>query len=172
MPRKKLIPDSAVLTETLLLLADGGARAVSFATVSKATGLAGPTLVQRFGTREAMLRAAISLGWQRLEAETAHAESEAPLTAKGALALLKALGGDLTLEPAQLLTGLEDAGLRQQAQGWRAQVEAALALRLGGGVKGRESAEMLFALWQGQRLWQATGSGSLRLKDALKRLTD
>ena len=56
------------------------------------------------------------------------------------------------------------------AQGW-ARVENALALRPGGGSKGREAAALLFAAWQGQLLWQPAGGKAFRLKDALKRLT-
>ena len=50
-------------------------------------------------------------------------------------------------------------------------VESALALRLGGGQKARESAALLFAAWQGQSLWSKTGEQTVRLKDAVKRLT-
>ncbi|WP_151717361.1 TetR family transcriptional regulator [Gemmobacter serpentinus] len=172
MPRKKLISDSAVLTATLRLLTDTGARGVSFATVAQATGLAAPTLVQRFTTRDAMLRAAISQGWQQLETETTQFESACPLNGKGALALLKALGGDLSISPMLLLTADDDPGLRAQAESWRAQVETALALRIGGGPKGREAAAALFALWQGQLLWQEASGKPVRLKDVLKRLSD
>ena len=47
----------------------------------------------------------------------------------------------------------------------------ALAVRLGGGAKGREAAALLFAAWQGQMLWLAVGGRGFKLKDAVKRLT-
>ncbi|MFD1808173.1 TetR family transcriptional regulator [Gemmobacter lanyuensis] len=83
MARKKIIPDAKVHAEILRLLAQGGDRAVSFATVAQATGLAGPTLVQRFGSREGMVHTALMAGWAELEDQTAQAEAAAPLTAKG-----------------------------------------------------------------------------------------
>ena len=168
MARRKLIPDAAVCTEIHRLLAEGGERAVSFSAVAQATGLAGPTLVQRFGAREEMLRLALAAAWDRLEAETRSAETLAPLNAKGAQALLKALD---TLDVALLAADFRDETLRARAESWRAQVETALALRLGGGAQGREAAAILFAAWQGQILWQTAGGKGFRLKEALKRLT-
>lgn len=168
MARKKLIPDAAVFAEIHRLLAEGGDRAVSFSAVAQATGLAGPTLVQRFGAREDMLRAALTAAWDQLEAETRNAEAEAPLNAKGAQSFLKALD---SLDVALLAADFRDEALRARAESWRAQVETALALRLGGGGQGREAAAILFAAWQGQILWQAAGGKGFRLKEAVKRLT-
>ena len=172
MARTKLIPDLVVFAAIRRLLAEGGDRAVSFATVAQACGLAAPTLVQRFATREAMLRAALNAAWDRLEAETRAAEAEAPLSPKGAQALLKALGADApeATDLSLLAADFRDDALRLRAEGWRAQVEAALALRLGGGTQGREAAAILFAAWQGQMLWHPAGGKGFRLKDALKRL--
>ena len=78
MARTKLIPDLVVFAAIRRLLAEGGDRAVSFATVAQACGLAAPTLVQRFATREAMLRAALNAAWDQLEAETRAARDGAP----------------------------------------------------------------------------------------------
>jgi len=141
--------------------------------VARATGLAAPTLVQRYGSRDGMLRAALMAAWDDLDAATATAEADAALTAKGALALLKALDGNNS-DPAGiglLAADFRDPVLRARASAWRLRVEVALASRLGGGAKGRETAALLFAVWQGQTLWQAAGERSFRLKDALKRLT-
>ncbi|TKA94746.1 transcriptional regulator, partial [Cereibacter changlensis] len=52
----------------------------------------------------------------------------------------------------------------------RARVEAALALRLGGGTKGREAASLMFSAWQGQMLWQDAGGRGFKLKEAAKRV--
>ncbi|MDZ7910016.1 MAG: TetR family transcriptional regulator [Gemmobacter sp.] len=174
MPRKKLIPDLAVFAAIRQLLAQGGEKSVSFSTVAQATGLAPPTLVQRFGSRDAMLHHALSAAWTELEATTRAAEEQAPLNAKGAQAFLKALGADApeTADLTLLAADFRDPLLRARAEAWRAQVESALALRLGGGAKGRETAALLFAAWQGQLLWQMAGGKGFRLKDALKRLTD
>ncbi|MFN3724262.1 MAG: hypothetical protein ACK4VZ_14575, partial [Paracoccaceae bacterium] len=66
---------------------------------------------------------------------------------------------------------LEDPTLRHRAIAWRVRVEQALTVRLGGGAKGREAASLLFAVWQGQMMWQVAGDRGFKLKDAVKRLT-
>jgi len=170
MPRPRIIPDLTVFAETRRLLAAGGDKAVSFATVAQATGLAPPTLVQRFGSRDAMVSAALHAAWAAIEARTTEAEAEAPLGAKGALALLKALGAEAP-DLALLAADFRDPALRERAANWRARVEAALALRLGGGDKGRDIAALLFAAWQGQMLWHPAGGKAFRLKDALRRFS-
>ena len=172
MSRSRIIPDAEVFTAIRALLAAGGEKAVAFSTVARTTGLAAPTLVQRYGSRDGMLRAALMAAWDALDAATAAAEAEAPLSAKGALGLLKALGAEAS-EPSDitlLAADFRDPLLRARAGAWRARVEAALATRLGGGAKGREAAGLLFAVWQGQVLWQAAGEKTFRLKDAVKRL--
>ena len=172
MSRSRTIPDTEVFTAIRALLAAGGEKAVAFSSVARATGLAAPTLVQRYGARDAMLRAALMAAWDDLAAATAKAETDAPLSSKGALALLKTLGAE-DGEPANitlLAADFRDPVLRARAADWRGRIEAALALRLGGGAKGREAAGLLFAVWQGQVLWQAAGEKTFRLKDAVKRL--
>lgn len=169
MARLKTIPDAEVFATIRQLLAAGGEKAVTFSSVAQATRLAAPTLVQRFATREAMLRAALAAGWDLLDTATTQAVAEAPISAKGAQGLLKALsvdpagGMDLSL----LAADLRDPELRARAIGWRARVEAALAARLGDGP----AAAMLFAMWQGQVLWRTAGGKGFHLKDAVKRIS-
>ncbi|MFN4193882.1 MAG: transcriptional regulator [Tabrizicola sp.] len=166
MPRKRIIPDTQVYSIIQRLLDDGGDKAVSFGTVATATGLAPPTLVQRYGSRDAMVRAARLAFWDALESRTA--EAVAATAGKGPQGLLKAIG---PVGATSIAADLRDPDLAQRAAGWRAQVEAALADRLGSGGKARESAALLFAAWQGLALWSAAGPSDLRLKDAVKRLT-
>ncbi len=166
MPRQKTIPDTAIFASVCQMLASGGDRAVSFASVAAATGLAAPTLVQRFGSRDGMLRAARLAAWEAVEARTS--DAIARTADKGPQALLKAM---VPPDTAALVFDLRDPDLAQRAAVWRATVESALSLRLGTGGKARESAALLFAAWQGQALWSATGEGAFRLKDAIKRLT-
>lgn len=170
MPRKKIIPDTVVFATVLRLLAEHGDKAVAFRPVARATGLAAPTLVQRFGSVDGMIRAALIDGWDRLDRATDTAAQHAELSEKGAHRLLKALGPEAA-DLALLATGFRHATLRDRAAAWRQGVEHALALRLGGGAKGQEAAALLFALWQGQLLWQAAGGRAFRLKDAVRRLT-
>jgi AcrR family transcriptional regulator len=173
MPRQKIIPDTEVFATTRRLLAEQGDKAVGFASVARATGLAAPTLVQRYGSRDGMLRAALLAGWQALDDLTARAEAETPRAPKGAQDFLKLLGaenpeaGEMSL----LAADFRDPELRSRAEAWRNRVETALALRLGGGAKGREQAAILFAAWQGQLLWHPAGGKGFRLKDALKRIS-
>ena len=170
MPRTKTIPDIAIFTAVRGLLASGGDRSVSFATVAKATSLAPPTLVQRFASRDGMVKAALLAAWDTLDATTATAIGAT--ADKGPQSLLKALGDTTGGANRSLLTlDFRDEDLRLRAARWRATVESALALRLGSGVKGREAASLLFAAWQGQALWLAAGGSGFRLKDAVKRLT-
>jgi hypothetical protein len=166
MPRARTIPDDQVFAVIQRLLDRGGDKAVSFGTVATATGLAPPTLVQRYGSRDGMVRAARLAGWEALEHRTA--EAIANTAGKGPQGLLKAIG---PVDATAIAADLRDPELAQRAMGWRAGVETAIALRLGSGQKARESAALLFAAWQGQALWSGTGDSGLRLKDAVKRLT-
>ena len=167
----KTIPDAEIFAAIRQLLAEGGDKAVAFGSVARATGLAAPTLVQRYGSRDDMLRAALMAAWDTLDATTAEAEGRADHGPKGAQALLKALGADgESVDVALLAADFRDAALRERAASWRRRVETALALRLSGGAKGREGAAVLFAAWQGQRIWLAAGGKGFKLKDALKRL--
>ena len=165
MPRTRTIPDAQVFAAIRALVGQGGERAVSFATVSAATGLAAPTLVQRFKSRDGMVLAARIAEWDAVQAATDRAIAET--ADKGPQALLKAL----SIDSNQLPADLRDPDLAQRALAWRITVEAALALRLGNGPKAKESAALLFAAWQGQALWSPSGDSAFRLKDAVKRLT-
>lgn len=173
MSRTRTIPDATIFAVIRQLLAEGGEKAVSFASVARVSGLAAPSLVQRYGSRDAMLRDALMAAWDGLLVQTTAATAEAEVSAKGAAALLKTLGGGPgeAADIALLAVDFRDAKLRAKAAEWRAQVETALALRLGGGAKGRMAAALLFAAWQGQALWEAAGGKAFKLKDAVARLT-
>jgi hypothetical protein len=168
MSRPRTIPDETIFSIVLDLLAEGGDKAVAFSSVSHASRLAAPTLAQRFGTRDGMVRAALLAGWKSAMAATERAEAEAALSPKGAVKVLKSLGElpDLPL----LARELRDPRVREQAEQWRNRVETALVLRLGAGAKARNAAAMMFAAWQGQILWQAAGGKGFRLKDAAARI--
>lgn len=173
MPRRKIIPDSEIYALVRRLLAEGGDKAVAFGPVARASGLAASTLVQRFQTRDAMVQAALNDGWDRLDDACKLVESNAPTTAKGASSFLKELGAAVaegsTLS--LLAADFRDPILRDRATAWRARVETALAVRLGGGAKGRETAAIAFAAWMGQMLWQPAGGKAVKLKDLFRRLT-
>lgn len=166
MPRTRSIPDDHVFAVIQRLLGEGGEKAVSFGSISKATGLAPPTLVQRYRSIDGMIRAARHAAWDALERRTA--EAIANTADKGPQGLLKAIG---PFDAWVVAADLRDTELAQRAAVWRTGVETALTLRLGGGQKAKESAALLFATWQGQALWSGAGEQSFRLKDAVKRLT-
>lgn len=173
MGRTKTVSDAEVFAAIRQLLAAGGEKAVAFASVARATGLSGPTLVQRFRSRAGMVRAAHLAAWDALDATTATAVAAADLSAKGAQTLLKSLadGQAAAIDLALLSMDLRDAVLRQRAKSWRHSVEVTLGLQLGGGAKGREAAAMLFAAWQGQLLWLGAGGKGFKVKDAIRALT-
>jgi AcrR family transcriptional regulator len=165
MSRPKLIPDSDVQNAILYLLDCEGEKAVSFSRVARTTGLAPATLVQRFGSLDGMLKAALNSGWDAADA-TLTAACTASLDQKGALQLLKSLPEVNSL----LAASQRDEALRQRAAHWRGAVEAALTMRLGSKSKQGQKAALLFALWQGQLIWQNSGGKSLKLKEVLKQL--
>lgn len=174
MSRTKTIPDTVIFAAIRRILARKGDKAVSFSSVAQATGLAAATLVQRYGSRDRMVRSALMAAWDLLEART---EAAAQATRdKGPHAFLKALGADEAAEEEAaadlelLALDLRDPLLRARATAWREGVEATLAPRLGHGEEGRAAAAMLFALWQGQLLWAQAGGKRFRLKDAVRRL--
>lgn len=166
MPRTRIISDDQVFAAIQSMLDQGGQKAVSFGTVARATGLSPPTLVQRYGSRDGMVRAARLAAWASLEHRTA--EAIASTVDKGPQGFLKAIG---PVDPCLFAADLRDPDLAHRAEGWRAGVETTLTLRLGGGQKARESAALLFAAWQGQALWSGAGEPGFRLKDAVRRLT-
>lgn len=166
MPRTRTVPDDQVFAAIQRLLDQGGDRAVTFGSVAATTGLAPPTLVQRYKSREGMVRAARLAFWDALDHRTA--EAIAGTADKGPQGLLKAIG---PVAAGAIAVDLRDPDLAARATGWRAAVEAALAQRIGNSPKARESAALLFATWQGHCLWAGAGEPSFRLKDAVKRLT-
>jgi len=162
MARPRSVPDTVVHDAVLALIRLGGDKAVTFSAVAARAGLAASSLAERHGSVAGMIADARRGIWDRVEAATAAALAAAPLSAKGAIGLLKALSG-LGVPPV--------AADPARAAHWRSGIEAALAQRLGGGTRGREAAAILFAVWQGQLAWAEAGGKTARLKDVLRRLT-
>lgn len=167
MTRRKTLSDTEIAAHLLDALAEKGAKALTFGTISQRSGLAPATLAQRYGSVDGMVRHALACEWARLSQDVSEVHSEAHLSTKGAQALLK----NLATPSAEVLSlSLRDAELCKAAETWRAQVEAAIAARRGGGSRGRESAAMIFAAWQGRFLWDAAGGKTFRLSDLIKAL--
>ena len=163
MTRNRTITDAMVFAAILRLIADHGEKAVAFSAVARATGLAAPSLVQRYGSLPDMLHAAFAAEWTRLQAQADHAILQAAKTDKGPQALLKSVECPTA---ALLAASLRDPDLNHHAAGWRGMVEAALSTLID-----PANAAMLFATWQGQAIWAVTPDKSFKLKDAVKRLS-
>jgi AcrR family transcriptional regulator len=170
MPRPKTVPDHQVQSAIAALYARGGDKAVTFATVAAASGLAPPTLVQRYYSRDAMLEWALAAGWDAVDAATTNAL--AVLKDKGAAPFFKAVGQSIagSFSLADLVAEQRSPDLRHRAQDWRARIEEALAHSFGTSRDAPAKAAILFATWQGQLLWEETGGKSFRIKDAVRRL--
>ncbi len=165
MARTKTLSDPEIFAHLMAGLAADGEKAVSFGEVSRRSGLAPATLAQRYGSVQGMLRAALLAEWATLTEAVVAAEADALVSSKGAQALLKAL----PLPSPQILSlSLRDEVLQEAAKTWRDLVEQALAARRGGGSKGRESAALIFAAWQGRHLWDMAGGKAFRISDLLK----
>lgn len=167
MARAKTLTDTAVAAHLLAILAEQGEKALTFGILSKRCGLAPATLAQRFGSVDSMVRRAILCEWDRLSEMVTALEAEAHISSKGTQALLKHLP---LPSPHVLALSLRDPDLRAAAEAWRAQVEAALAARRGGGSRGRDAAAMIFAAWQGRCLWDAAGGKGFRLSELFRAL--
>lgn len=153
MSRKRTIPDEALLDAALDLVHAEGPAALTFGALARRTGLAASTLVQRFATRPALLRATLERAWDHLDERTAAADAAADAGPSGVRALLGALTGAYPADDAsgyadQLLLlreDLRDQVLRARGDAWIGALTAAVERRLGGAPVG----SLVVAHWQG-----------------------
>lgn len=166
MPRPRTRTDEELLDAAYALLREGR---LTFAAVASATGLSGATLVQRFGTMEALRRRALLRAWDRLEARTRALAASAPVTPAGAVELLAGLSGqydeiDRYADNLLILReDLRDPVLRARGAAWERELLAALDARCG---EGRGA--LLAAHWQGAVTWWAFRPESGPLDTALR----
>jgi AcrR family transcriptional regulator len=165
MSRPRSLTDAEISGHLLAALHEQGEKALTFGVISKRCGLAQATLAQRYGTVDGMVRHALAEEWLRLSRAVEVIEAEALNSSKGTQALLKRLP---LPHPQVLALSLRDEALQRLAEAWRAQVEAAIAARRGGGARARDSAALIFAAWQGRYLWESAGGKGFRLSDLLK----
>jgi len=156
MPRPKSLPDEVVLECALTLMRSHGPDALSFGTLARATGLSGATLVQRFGSKPALIKAATSHAWDQLDRATAEAIGSAPDGAEGVVSLLVALSGygDIETYADNLLIlreDLRDPELRARGRAWHAVLVDAISTRLPDRREGM--AAVILDQWQGSLLW-------------------
>jgi AcrR family transcriptional regulator len=170
MARHRKISDEDVVESVATLLARDGPAALTFAAASKATGLSPASLVQRYGSRDALLQAALLWMWDQLDLETAAADATQPLDAEGAIALLVRLSSGFGAgdDPGQGLLLLRedyrDPVLRGRGAAWQRALSAALGRRLSDDPTGQERlGRLLAAQWQGVVIWWGfSRDGSLR----------
>ena len=95
MARPRTLPDSDVFAVILQRIAAEGEKSVAFSAISRATGLAGASLVQRYGSLAQMVEAALNWGWDELDrmsvAAAGGADGAETLGPKGAQTFLKGL---------------------------------------------------------------------------------
>ncbi|HZP30974.1 MAG TPA: TetR/AcrR family transcriptional regulator [Acidimicrobiia bacterium] len=181
MPRKRTIPDEALLDAALDTVRRSGPAALSFGTLASEVGLAGSTLVQRFGSKANLLRAALLLAWDRLDAATAAATASAAPGAAGVVDMLVALSGrheahDYADQLLVLREDLRDPVLRARGRQWMATLADAIEARLTDAPGGSDGlGALVVAHWQGTlTVWGFTRRGSLRtaVRRSLESLLD
>ncbi|SFZ81007.1 transcriptional regulator, TetR family [Devosia enhydra] len=160
MPRPRSISDEALLDAALGLMARTGPEGLSFAALSSASGLAPATLVQRFGSRDRLMEAALLRAWDRLDAETAAADADCPVTPQGAVALLVRLSGapdgpDTHGEGLLLLReDFRRPVLRARGAAWGTALATALGRRIApGNPKSVALGRLMASQWQGAVIW-------------------
>jgi len=136
MPRQRTIPDEALLDEALLVVRAAGPDALTFAALAARVDLAASTIVQRFGTKAALLHAALSRAWDHLEEETSAAIDACVMEPLGAIEMLVRLSGqydpdDFADQLLILREDLRDPVLRTRGQRWLATLTRAIEDRLG-----------------------------------------
>jgi AcrR family transcriptional regulator len=184
MPRKRTISDEALLDAALSIVRATGPDSLTFAALSSHAGLAASTVVQRFGTKAALLRAALSQAWDHLDEETAAADADAPIEPRGVIDLLLRLTAqydpdDFADQLLILREDLRDPVLRARGQRWMTTLTAAIERRLAdapGGAHGL--GPLIVAQWQGAlTVWSFTRPAPLKrtvlsaLEDLFARLS-
>jgi AcrR family transcriptional regulator len=160
MPRSRTLSDEQLLDMVLALIHAEGPDAATFGAVAKASGLSGSTLVQRFGTKAAMLRASLLRAWDRLDAETARLIQSVPKTPEGAIALLTGLSKDYGCDAVSYADGLlllredlRDPALRARGSAWGRTLAEALDRCLHAESAAKRLGRLMLSQWQGCLLW-------------------
>lgn len=169
MPRHRTVSDEDLLSAAFHIVQLSGPAALSFGSLASEIGLAASTIVQRFGSKAALLRAALALAWDRLDDATASATSAAAVDSSGVVDLLVALSGqydahDFADQLLVLREDLRDPVLRARGEAWIGDLVRAIEVRLAsvpGGADGL--GQLIVAHWQGTlTVWSFTRSGPLQ----------
>lgn len=156
MPRPRKASDAQILDHTLALMEELGSDALTFAALAERTGLSGSTLVQRFGTKQGLIDAAVAHAWDALDQQTTALIETEPSTPDGALNILTRLSeqyGDIDSYADKLRVLREDLRnpkFRARGNAWVTRVAAALDSRFPAALSG--FGLQLVAQWQGALL--------------------
>jgi AcrR family transcriptional regulator len=160
VPRRKTLSDIDLLDRVLGLTRRVGPPGITFAAAAAETGLSGPTLVQRFGTRDGLLHAVLLRAWDLLDQRTGAAISAQPHTPAGAIAILVSLSGDFGSEEDYaegllvLREDLRNPELQARGARWGETLAKALGQCLADGDGPRlDLGWLLAAQWQGALAW-------------------
>lgn len=159
MARKRTVSDKDLLAATFDVLHRLGPAGLTFAAVADATGLSPATLVQRFGSKQALLQAALMQAWDDLDARTRAADADCAPTPQGAIDLLLALSdhgdGDQFAEGFLVLhEDMREPALRARGQAWGEALSRALGRRLAADpARALQLGRLMASQWQGALIW-------------------
>ena len=162
MARTRTIPDEVILDAALALMSRDGPATLTLAAVGRRVDLSAATLLQRFPSKEALLRAALERSWDALLEATKAADAAEPETFEGAIAVIAALWPSADAEPdfagglLLLREDLRDPVLRALGIAWL----EVLALALGRRITRepalrRKLGRLMVSQWQGAQIWWA-----------------
>lgn len=180
MPRPKILSDRDVLEAALRIIHGQGPDALTFASLGAACGLSSATLVQRFGGKAALKRAALLHAWDALDARTAGLAASLPRTPEGAVSLLVELSrsyGGIEAYAEGLLVlreDLRDPALRARGAAWKAALYRAIedCFRETPAAP-RDISLLMASQWQGSLLWwgfDPQGPVEAFVEDSLRRV--
>jgi AcrR family transcriptional regulator len=166
MPRKRTVPDIDVLDAALDIVRSSGPDTLTFAALASRAGLAGSTIVQRFGTRTELLRATLLRAWDLLDEETAMAIRDAAPEPRGVIEMLVQLSGqydarDFADQLLVLREDVRDPVLRARGEAWISTLTVAIEDRLRDAPGGADGlGRLVVAQWQGTlTVWSFTPKG-------------
>ncbi|MDR7033080.1 TetR/AcrR family transcriptional regulator [Mesorhizobium sp. BE184] len=177
MGRTKSISDDSALDSVLDLIAETGPAGLTFARAGQAARLSPATLVQRYGNRDALLEAALLRAWDRLDAETAAADAEEPLTPDGAIRILlrlmppEAAEKNATDGLLLLREDIRNPVLRARGADWGTRLANILGRRLDAAPEGERLGWQMASVWLGAQTWWAftrNGAPDVAIRQALE----
>ena len=162
MPRHRTVSDDTILEAALAFMGREGPGALTLAAVGRLVDLSAATLLQRFGTKEALLRAALERSWEALEEATAKADAQQPVTFEGAIGVIGALwpsaAAELDFVNGLLLLreDLRDPVLRARGVAWLESLALALGRRITSDpARHQRLGRLMVSQWQGTQIWWA-----------------